>query len=367
MKFTCTQENLLRGISQVAPIAGRNSQLPILQHVYLEVTENVLHLTTTDLEVGVHTVVGGKMEEEGGCTIPARSFLEYVGQLPKTNPITLESKKGGLVVSTEGFRAQFPIGETDDFPLLPETERDNAITLDATRFSEAIARTVFSAAREETRPEIRSVYVQGEGNELRLAATDSFRLAEDSMTLDGEATFSFLLPLPSAQEVVRLFNDQDTIQVAVHENHVLFFGGGIELSSRLVDGKYPDYRQIIPQAWKTRMVIERDKLMRALKTLVVFLPKDSRRVQLDIIPGSNQIVARVAGSEAGEGDVRLSCEGEGNDVGVLVNIQYILEGLQHISAEECVLELNGPTDPIVIKPSEKQNNYSYIVMPIQAQ
>lgn len=367
MKFTCTQENLLRGISQVAPIAGRNSQLPVLQHVYLQVAENVLHLTTTDLEVGIHTVIGGKMEEEGGCTIPARSFLEYVGQLPKTNPITLESKKGGLVVSTEGFRAQFPIGESDDFPLLPETERDNAITLDASRFSEGIARTVFSAAREETRPEIRSVYIQGEGSELRLAATDGFRLAEDTMTLDGEATFTFLLPLSSAQEVVRLFSDQDTIQIAVHENHVLFFGSGIELSSRLVDGKYPDYRQIIPQAWKTHITVERDRLIRALKTLVVFLPRDSRRVQLDIMPGASQIIARVAGSEAGEGDVRLGCAGEGNDVGVLVNIQYVLEGLQHITAEECVVELNGAADPIVIKPSEKSNHYSYIVMPIQAQ
>ena len=367
MKFTCTQENLLRGISQVAPIAGRNSQLPILQHVYLQVTENVLNLTTTDLEVGVHTIVGGKMEEEGGCTIPARSFLEYVGQLPKTNPIVLESKKGGLVVSTEGFRAQFPIGESDEFPLLPEAERENATTLDASRFSEAIARTMFSSAREETRPEIRSVYIQAEGTELCLAATDGFRLAEDTMTLDGEATFSFLLPLASAQEVVRLFSDQDSIQVAVHENHVLFFGSGIELSSRLVDGKYPDYKQIIPRAWKTHITIKRDTLLRGLKTLVVFLPKDSRRVQLDIMPGSNQIVARVAGSEAGEGDVRLTCEGEGNDVGVLVNIQYVLEGLQHITTEECIVELNGPTDPIVIQPSEKENHYSYIVMPIQAQ
>ncbi|MEK7500238.1 MAG: DNA polymerase III subunit beta, partial [Patescibacteria group bacterium] len=205
MKFTCTQENLLRGVSQAAPIAGRNSQLPILQNILLRVDNNVLSLTTTDLEIGVISSIGGKMDQEGSCVIPARRFMDYIQQLPKTSPVVLEEKEGRLFVTAKGFTAQFLSGDPDEYPLLPEGATEGVVKVPGAIFCSAVSQTVFSAAREETRPEIRSVSIVVKDGGIHVAATDSFRLAEYTAVLQSSIDFSLLLPLASAQEVVRLF------------------------------------------------------------------------------------------------------------------------------------------------------------------
>lgn len=367
MKFTCTQENFLRGLSQVAPIAGRNTQLPTLQYVLLRVQGNSFHLTTTDLEVGVHTVVGGKVEEKGSITVPAKNLLEYVQQLPSSDPIIVEQKGSRVVVQTPGFHAEFPVANADDFPLLPTGSDGEVIHVLAPALIQALGRTLFAAAREETRPEIRSVYLHAEGQELILAATDSFRLVESIVTLAEPRSFSLLLPLPSAQEVARLFAGSDEVEIVPHENHVVFRADGVELSSRLVDGNYPDYRQIIPQSWKTSVTVPRDDFVRALKTLMVFLPRDSRRIHVSCSPSKGTMVAEVVSNEAGQGSVNLPMEGKGNDVEVLVNVQYLLEGLQRIPSKQCRMFLGGSEDPIVFRPADEKVRYVYVVMPIQAQ
>ncbi|HSX24484.1 MAG TPA: DNA polymerase III subunit beta, partial [Candidatus Andersenbacteria bacterium] len=178
MKFTCTQENLLRGISSTAPIAGKNSQLPILQYVLLRVEKNTLTLTATDLEVGVRSIVGGKMDQDGSCALPARRFFEYIQQLPKGNPVTLEQKDGIVHVTTKGFRAQFTSADPEEYPLLPGSVDEKVIVVSGRVLCSGVERVLFSAAREETRPEIRSVFLAWREGVLRIAATDSFRLAE---------------------------------------------------------------------------------------------------------------------------------------------------------------------------------------------
>lgn len=366
MKFTCTQENLLQGLSQTTPVAGRNSQLPILQHVLLQAQQNTLHLTSTDLEVGVHTNIGGKLIEEGSVTLPARSFLEYIQQLPNSHPISIEKKGNNILINTKGFHAEFPTSDPDDFPLLPEGGDGKPINLDGQALTQALDNTLFAAARDETRPEIRSVFLQGNENELQVAATDSFRLTEEIIPLSEPFNFSLLLPLNTAHEVVRLFSQVKSLQLVPHKNHVMFYGDGVELSSRLIDGNYPDYRQIIPQGSKTTITIPTREFLRALKTLVVFLPRDSRRVQLMIKPSAGTMLAKVLGSETGQGDVKMSIKGKGEDVTTLVNIQYLLEGIQHMSADEVELSLIGEQDPLVFRPVDEKSRYLYVVMPIQA-
>jgi DNA polymerase-3 subunit beta len=355
---------LLQALSQVAPVAGRNSQLPILQHVLLQVRENILHLTTTDLEVGVHSITGGKAKEDGSCTVPARRFFDYVQQVPSKNPLVLEKKNNGLIVSTKGFRAVFPLAEAEDFPLLPDITLEHTTGLEPGIFCRALEDVLFAASREDMRPEIRSVFVAAEGRNLRIAATDSFRLAEKIIPLTNEASFTFILPLPSAQEVVRLFSNQQELHVIPHPNHVAFQTDAVEFTSRLIDGQYPDYQQIIPRGAQTELKIERDELLRALKTLAVFLPKDSRRVQFEVDPDKGLIHLLVAGSEEGQVEVAIQ-EGKGEKLSVMLNIQYLLEGIQHVASKYCRLLLNGSEDPVVIKPQELEGSSVYLVMPIQ--
>jgi DNA polymerase-3 subunit beta len=366
MKFICTQENLVRGLAHVSPIAGRNSQLPVLQHVLCQVKEGVLHLTATDLEIGVHTVVAGKVEATGSCTVTARKVLEFVQQLPGTHPLYVEKVGNNLVLTTEGFRAQFPTGEAEEFPLLPTTPQGLAVTVPAPLLCDALTHTLFAAAREETRPEIRSVFIKGEGQELRLAATDSFRLSEEILQLEqAVADFSVLVPLPTAQEIVRLFSDSSILTMLPHENYLAFHAEGLEVSSRLVEGTYPDYRPIIPTTHQLQGQVEREALIRALKTVAVFLPRDMRRVQVTFAPEDENLLVRVTSGEAGEGEVVVPFTGEGTALQVLFNIHYVLEGLQHLDTTHCQLQLGGTTDPAVFRPVGSERQYVYVVMPIQ--
>lgn len=366
MRFICTQENLFKGLTSVSPLAGRNVQLPILQYVLIKVSDGVLHLTCTDLEVGAHVTVGGRAEVDGSCAVMARQLLEYVQQLPGAEPLVLESKKKKLFITTKGFSSTFSVSESEDFPLLPASPAGRAVTLEGRVFCQALNNTIFAAARDEARPEIYSVYIQGGEKEIRLAATDSFRLAERVIAMEGEKNFSFLLPVSAAQEVSRLFNTSEQLKLLTQKNYVAFRGEGVYLSSRLIDGAYPDYQQIIPTSFTTKGIVKREEMTRALKVLSVFLARDSRRVSLLAQPNKERLEVRVEGGETGQGTVSLALEGRGEEVETLFNIQYLLDGIQHIGSEECELSFNKESDPVVMRPHKSSARQVYLVMPIQA-
>lgn len=357
----------MRGVAHAAPIAGRNSQLPILQNILLRAENNILSLITTDLEIGITSIVGGKMEQEGNCVIPAKRFMEYVQQLPKTSPVTLEKREGRVFVSTKGFKAQFLSVDPDEYPLLPEGSDEGGMAISGALFCSALSQTVFSAAKEETRPEIRSVYVVWKDGGIHVAATDSFRLAEYTAVLPSKTDFSLLLPLASAHEVIRLFHDKSELVITLHDNYVSFGSGDIQLTSRLVDGEYPKYEDIIPVGHTTHIQMEKDEFLRALKTLSVFLPKESRRVSLSIRPHDGEVIASVVGGEMGQGEVVINIEGDGEDVDVLMNIQYLMDGIVHFSGNVCEGYFLGSFDPVVFRRQGKEDAYVYVVMPIQAQ
>lgn len=372
MRFICTQDNLSQGLTQVAPLAGRNTQLPVLQNVLCQLKEGMLHLTGTDLEIGVRTSVPGKIEEEGSWAVSARKLFEFVQQLPGDNPITLTKEGQRLVVETERFKAAFPTVEADDFPLLPSGSATNTFSLPAVLFCDGLNNTLFPAAKENTRPEIHSVYVRGGDGVIHLAATDSFRLSEQVITLpNGVGDFSFLLPLNTAHELIRLFRQEEVLTLRPQENYIIFQAGGVEVSSRLIEGSYPDYQYIIPSTYRLEGVVERELLSRALKTVAVFLPRDSRRVLLEANPQEERLIVRVA-SGGGEGEAAVPFQAEGERLSALFNGQYLLEGLQHLSGERCRLQFSGATEPVVFRPAypagrpEKTNErHLYVVMPIQ--
>ena len=367
MRFVCTHSNLLQGLTQITPLAGRNPQLPVLQYVLLEVSGGVLYLMCTDLEVGARVVVAGKAERDGSCTVAARQLLEYVQHLSGKGPVSLEVKSKGLVVEDGEMNARFPVSAADDFPLLPiPKESEKGFVLDGRRLSQAISRTLFAAAKDDTRPEIHSLFIAGDETQLRLAATDSFRLAEQKLPSVSKKSFSFLLPAAAAQEVMRLFGNSDEFVLYVKDNYVAFFSDSIRLSSRLIDGSYPDYSKIIPEKSGTAGTIRRDDFIRALRAVGVFVSRDVRRVQLSIRPKDEQARIEVTGGDRGAGEAVVDFKGEGDSVDVLCNINYLIEGILHIPGDGCDIGLNGAHDPIVIRPTGNSLEYLYIVMPIQA-
>lgn len=366
MRFICTQDNLLEGLAHVSPLAGRNHQLPILQHLLVEVRDGVLYLTGTDLEVGARVIVSGKAEEDGSCTVLARQLYGYVQQLPADNPLTVEVKKKQLAVTTRGFTAQFLTGEADDFPLLPAVPKQRTAQLDGRLFCQALSRVVFAAAHDESRPEIHSIYVGAGEAELRLAATDSFRLAEQILPLRLREPILFLLPVTAAHEVSRLFADTETVVLLKEENYVVFQSESVYVTSRLIDGSYPNYQQIIPTSFAAQGVVSREELLRGLKILSVFLPRESRRVAMRVRPSGGALELTVEGSDAGHGAVEIAFDGSGADLTALFNVHYMIEGVAHMAGEKVKLGFGGATEPLVFRPGQGGERYLYIVMPIQA-
>ena len=367
MRFIVTQNNILDGVSRVSALAGRNPQLPILQNILMEVREGVLHLTCTDLEVGAHVLVAGKAEKNGSCAVSARQLLEYIQQLPSSDPIIFDNKKEGLKVSTKKFNARFPVTAVDDFPLLPIPEDKKRIVLDGRLFCQGISNTLFSAARDETRPELHSVFINGEDGGVRVAATDSFRLSEQIVPLAGvKNKFSFMLPVSAAQEIVRLFSSTDEIGLLVEQNYASFQSENCDLSTRLIDGTYPNYQQIIPENFSTSGAVGCDEILRALKILSVFLPKESRRVSVAIIPDKEIISLKAEGGESGSSEVEVGFEGKGEEVSLLFNVQYLLEGFQHMAGKNCEVLLGSESDPLLIRPHNSSVQQLCVVMPIQA-
>ncbi len=198
-----------------------------------------------------------------------------------------------------------------------------------------------------------------------MAATDSFRLAEYTALTPSTREVSVLLPLSSAQEVARLFTQAGDVTVTPHDNYVSFESSHIEVTSRIVDGVYPKYEDIIPTTHTTEVRINRDEFSRALKTISVFLPRDSKRVSLSIRPSEGELTARVGAGETGEGEVRCEIEGTGDDIDVLMNVQYLLEGIAHISGDVCEGYFSGKHEPVVFRRHSKEDAYVYVVMPIQ--
>jgi len=210
------------------------------------------------------------------------------------------------------------------------------------------------------------VFVRGVGTKVIAAATDSYRLAEEQVLVAGmPAEWQLLLPLTTAHEIVRLFSAAEQVTITPRASHVVITADSIELTSRLVDGTYPNYQHIIPQAFSATGSVERDELLRALKTLLVFLPRDSRRVAVHVGPRQGMLTIKTGGGNAGAGDVRVPYQGSGPELDLLFNIQYLIEGLQHVPTERVQLKFVGADSPAVLTPVGSASSYTYVVMPIQ--
>lgn len=368
MKFTCTQPNLAKALSQVAPVAGRNKQVPVLSQILLRMSQGILTLTTTDLDISITVTVGGKAEGETAGTVQARQLADYVQQLPPGNPVELSFVESNLEVSTKGFSGQIALGQDDDFPTLPSVSGEGGYSLPTSSLCRALTTTSFAAAKEATRPELHSVYMKSDGDNIFVVATDSFRLSEDVIEVKDGVDFDFLLPLVAAQDIVRLFSDEEYSQVNVspQEGYVSFRAGGLDVSSRLIDGQYPDYKHIIPKSSSSEGLVEKNDLVRALKTLLVFLPADSRRVRLESDPQEGFLRLSVEGGGAAGGSAEVDLEGTGETVEAMFNIQYLLEGLSHIASKQVSVRLGGASEPAVLTPPQGSSSHTYVVMPIQA-
>ena len=365
MKSTCTQENLNRGLNLVSHIANKNNNLPILNNVLLKANKTGLTLITTDLEIGIKTFVRGKVEEEGDFTVEAKLLNDFINLLPREN-IKLELKETSLYIESENQKTNIKGLEAEDFPLIPELEKENEVLLKISELKQALSQLVIAASLDNSRIEINSVYFNFSKDELVLAATDSYRLAEKKIKIINGQEKELIIPLKTIQELLRILSDQSDQELKVYfnENQIMFSFGGVELISRVVEGKYPDYQQIIPKEFITTIKCPVEKLVPAIKSASLFCKPGINDVRISLDSNKKQLVVAAASSGVGENIVKVPIEISGKDNDIVFNYRYLLDGLSNLGSQEVVLKINNNSSPGLLQP-DKENNYVYLIMPIR--
>jgi len=377
IKLSSTQENLLAGLNAVSRISSKNVNLPILQNVLLKVDDNFLRLSTTNLEIAISCIVRGKIEQSGEFTVPARVFAEYINALPQ-GKIDLSIKGKTLCVSAGSSKTSIQGISASEFPVIPHIEDGKKFLIKINTFKNAAQRVLFSVAQNEAaRPELSGVFFRFNEiapNTLIMVATDSYRLGEIVVNLiessEKEAKH-VIVPAKTVAEITRILSglsdeldDSETLTITVAENQIQFETGNTELISRIIEGEYPDYRQIIPTKFKTETVISRTEFIQSVKATSLFAKAGLFDVQLMFEPGKILNIS-AADNQTGESETQVSCNttGEGNKV--VVNFRYLLDGLGAIKSEEVQLKLIDGSNPLLVLPNDKEEQYTYIVMPIK--
>ncbi len=378
MKFSILQENLKQGLTAVSHVAGKNINLPILNNVMIEARGGNIKLVSTNLEIGIVNIIRGKIDEEGAFTVDSKTFSDYISLLPNKK-INIEQKENAINIELEKYKTKLMGQSAEEFPLIPEVDREVFYSAKIDDLKEALAQTVFAVSQSESRLELSGVLLDfnSGGKKLTAAATDSYRLAEKTINIKSNQENApekrVIVPARTAQEVVRLLGNNpkvedqeadDEIRFYISENQILFVFGTIELVSRLIEGQYPDYKQIIPTQSKTKALVNRQELTRAVKASALFSKTGINDINLDFPEGKNLAVISSASGIAGESVIELDAEMSGEDNGVVVNFRYFLDGLNNIQSENVKIEIIDSNTPCILKP-EKSDDYLYIIMPIK--
>ncbi len=365
MKVSCTQENLQKGIQIVSHMAGARTTLPVLNNVLLKTEKGRLKLSATDLEIGISTWVGAKVDLDGSITCPARLISEYIStNTDKT--ISLELKGTEVKLTSDHFKANIKGIESSEFPLIPDVKEGNLIEVSAIDLKDAISKTVIACALDETRPVLAGVYIMAENNKLKMVSTDSYRLAEKTITLQNKIPnkFTLIVPQRTMVEIGRLIDDSlEKVEIKIGENQVQFGLGPTEVVSRLIEGSFPDYEQIIPSTIKTKIEFNKAEFTNAIKMASFFARESANNVKL-VLKKPNKIEIVAVSPQVGDNTSEISAEIDGDEHAIAFNAKFLLDGLQVMASEKVGLELAGQLSPGILRPSKDQN-YLYIIMPLR--
>lgn len=364
MKLICTKENLKKGLFVVSRVVGTGNPLQVLNNILLKSDEGRLKLSSTNLEIGVNTWVGGKVEEEGALTVPAKLINEYINNLP-SEKVTLESTDNAtLKLESDNYHTNIKGLSHEDFPLIPQVADEPFAKIDGAELKSALSETLWASAANETQPEISGIFMAFEDNKVRIAATDRYRLAERIATLlePAKGAKDVIMPARTVSELYKILSvGKGEVEIYFSESQVLFKFDETELISRLIDGAYPDYRQIIPKNFKTEAEISKDEFIHALKAASLFAP-DSSNVTVEV-KGSG-ITVTASSMAAGENTSQIEAKVSGPENSAVFNFRYLLDCLNNLSEPRVIFRMINDASPSAIIPMGR-TNYTYIVMPIK--
>lgn len=363
MKIKVTQENLNKALSSVSRIANTRNTLPILANVLIKTINNRVSVSATNLNLAITHHIGSKIEDKGGITVPARLTQEFVSSiLPGIVELTLSDNK--LHIKTQQHESTINGTPTDDFPIMPIIENGSEWKVNAKQFKRAMSQVVGAASVDDTRPVLTGVYLYTREKELFAVATDSYRLAEKKISGLKEEV-DLLVPAASIQELLRLIGDFDgEIEVKNDDQQVLFKIENIELVTRLIEGKYPDYKKLIPNKFATSAVLDKADFANITKVSSLFARESAGSVTLEADETEGQVSIRSIASQIGENAAHAKAKVKGTGI-ITLNSRYILDALGVIDGQDTSINFNGKLEPCVIR-SEQDMDYTHIIMPLKS-
>ena len=376
MRLSCLQENLSAGLSTVSRAVAVRTTLPITQNVLISTDQSRLKLSATNLEIAITTWIGAQVEEEGAITIPARLLGEFVDSLPQER-IDLATSEQPMSASLEcaRFSAQINGIDAEDFPPIPTVESGVAVKIDAAVLRDAITHVAFAAATEDSRPVLTGIKVEISGDDFTFAAADGFRLAVYKGKLQEPATedTNFIVPGRALQEVSRLISSQSQpveFTVTPSKSQALFRLENIELVTQLIQGTFPNYSQLIPSSYDTRVVVNLQEFLRATRTAAIFARDGSGIVRVQMAGGSDGAEGSLSilskAEEVGENQGEIDAKVEGGENRIAFNSKFLADVLGMLEVDEVALETTTPSSPGVLKPLGN-DDYVHVVMPMFVQ
>jgi len=376
MNITCLKENLKRILNIISGIVGKNLTLPILNNILIEAQEEGIKISATNLEIGLSAFVSGKIEKKGVLTVPAKTLTSFISNLPNKK-IQLEAKKNILKISSDNYKAEINGLPAEEFPIIPKFSQKFSYKIPSETLKEALSSVVSVAAISDSRPEITGVFLMFENSKVLVAATDSFRLAEKTILLENkkESTkqeIKTILPQKTAQELTKILSENTGKEVSIgFENNQIFLKiGDFQIVSRLIDGVYPDYQQIIPRESAFSLALDKEELISSIRLASVFSSKiNETKFKFDL--KRKKLTVSSADPEVGTNESEIALEVEKPEapgdkiLEISFNHRFLLDGLNNLKGKKAIFSLNSETTPGVLR-SASDSSYLYLLMPINA-
>lgn len=373
MKVEILKENLKSGLSVVEKIVGKNLSLPILDNVLIDAEDNFLSLSSTDLETAIKLWILAKIVKKGKVVVPAKFVSNFVSLLPN-DKVLLEEKKQGLYIECKSFKNQIQGFNAEEFPLIPEFKNLEFIEVDNKKFCQGLSQVVDIAAPSQSRPEISGIYFIFSKNTIKIVATDSFRLAEKTINLEMpvKKDITFILPQKPAREIINTLSEKEGItKIFFSTNQTMFEfpmkdvqHPQVQIISRLIDGEYPNYQEIIPTKFKTNIIIKRDEFLNQVKAASLFSGK-TNEIKIKVNPQNKEVEIFAKDSDIGESQSSIQAKIEGEPIEASFNYKFLIDGLANIKSSEIIFDLSKEEGPCILKPVG-DISYIYVVMPIKS-
>ena len=368
MKIVCYKDKILKAINSVVKGVASKTTMPILEGILIQTNDNEIKLTTYDLEIGIEYVMECEVQEQGSTVVNAIMFSEIIRKLPDTEIHISVNDKNLLEIECEGSLYKLATMNPDEFPELPKIEIENSIEIDQNVLKNMIRKTIFAVSSEESRPIFTGCLFEVESNKLSLVAVDGFRLALRSIYLSKQTNnFSAVIPGKTLNEVNKIISDSfEPVKIGVAKNQALFEMDNCKVVTRILDGEFLNYKNVIPSNWETRVKVNKNSLQNSFERVSLIssssVEKEKKypvKVQVDI----GKVVISCT-NQTGDAKEELYVATEGKNLEAGFNPKYFLDSLKAIDDEDVYVEFGSSISPCLIK-SVENNDYTYMILPIR--